>query len=70
MSKPICKICGRPEEEHHAFDPVVAPDGCECDPLFMVVAFGRFFSVCDKFETSQDSDIICRKCMHPERCHK
>ena len=57
--------CGKPEDEHHAFEAVVVPDSCQCD-------YGTWDKklvgpICDSFVGTQFG--YCARCEHDESCH-
>ena len=68
MNKPICKHCGRYEEDHCIFEPVIMPKGCKCDPG----EWGDLRDippVCNKFEPDERDPCICKNCEHDKECH-
>jgi hypothetical protein len=61
-----CGVCGRPEDEHHDFAPIVRPDGCVCD----VESWGNPFDIptpCGSYRG--DADEYCINCEHNQACH-
>ena len=66
-SKTVCKKCGKTEDEHCKFDPVVIPKGCVCNPNNWFVS-GKIPSVCSHHE--EDSSVcLCKNCEHLKECH-
>ena len=58
-----CKHCGKPENEHHEFEPNW-PSWCKCDPH----TWGKLPSpVCAEF--TGDDDQYCSTCEHDKACH-
>lgn len=66
MSDDICGECGQPRSEHHAFVPVVKPEGCKCDPNDWVKP-QAIPPVCKTLDLRKDG--TCYTCEHPEECH-
>lgn len=66
-----CKHCGRPEEEHHAFDPdYKRPEGCQCEPREWLYP-NDIPPVCNEYvEPISKFDGYCKTCEHGEKCHK
>jgi hypothetical protein len=62
----VCAVCGKTEEEHHAWDPVRRPTGCRCS-----VTDWRdrrdIPTVCEKYEG--DGNDYCKRCEHDRKCH-
>jgi len=62
----ICKICGKPESEHHEFIPEkIKPPGCKCDPQEWA---GNIPPVCKEY--AGDGVFYCFNCEHDKRCHE
>jgi hypothetical protein len=61
----MCKICGKPEEDHHVFEPeVVFPKGCVCDRK----TWGDpVRSICHEYVAGEDER--CKNCEHDKCCH-
>jgi hypothetical protein len=64
----LCRICGKSEDDHHAFDPVELPPGCVCDPGTWGESWKKLPPVCDKYDG--DGVENCKKCEHDKECHK
>lgn len=62
--KMVCKLCGKPEEDHCVFEPMM-PEGCICDPGEWS---GEINMVCDQFVG--DKKYPCRVCEHDYQCHR
>ncbi len=64
MIKIVCAVCGKPESEHHAFEPLM-PDGCIC----LHVEWGsEVMPICDHYHG--DGEGRCVECRHDKGCHK
>lgn len=63
----LCKHCGKPESEHHAFEAVERPVGCVCDPALWRTEL-PIPPVCGEY-VSFDDDDACRHCEHDRACH-
>jgi len=64
----VCRICGRPKEDHHDFDPEPIkprPIGCVCDAADWFV--DPIPPVCDEYE--DDGCGMCLNCEHNRECH-
>lgn len=61
----LCLICGRPEHEHHEYQPRLLPDGCKCDD-------GTWGAVIAPICTQYLGDLkgYCQTCEHDKACHK
>lgn len=67
--KRICKLCGRPEEEHCRPEWIEQPDGCVCDPLeWDYHNMDRLPPACE--EHVGDPAGNCERCEHDKACHK
>jgi hypothetical protein len=64
-----CARCGEPESEHHAFEAVTVPDGCQCDlDTWRGV---RIPFACSHFETARRGfPPRCKNCEHDRECHE
>lgn len=67
MDNRPCKHCGRPEDEHCIYSPVLVPPGCVCD----VKTWDRTIDIPPVCEAYQgDGTEYCRRCEHDRACHK
>ena len=63
----MCKICGRPESDHHEYVPrIILPPGCVCDPKTWLRAVPP---VCDRFKPYPANAGRCVNCEHDKACH-
>ena len=66
MTTAICKICGKPESDHHSFIEKPIPPGCVCDPRDWGPVV---WPICDRF--AQSKRIFgCARCQHEKGCHQ
>ena len=68
MAENICRVCGRTESEHHAFEPEFeggTPGNCQCD--LETWRGGTITKICDSYDG--DGHQHCRNCEHDEACH-
>lgn len=65
----VCDECGRSEDEHHTFYPIVLPDTCQCD--HRTWQGGIITAVCEAYAASSptDPDSYCAVCEHDRECH-
>jgi len=62
----ICRICGRPEEDHHVFDGgPLFPEGCVCDPYTWNNE--EISPICEKYVGN--GLTYCERCEHDLGCH-
>jgi hypothetical protein len=63
----VCACCGKSEDAHHAFDPIIRPPGCKCS-----VTDWRdkrnIPPVCSKYKKG-DCGYYCKNCEHDPECH-
>lgn len=62
----LCIYCQRPENEHHAFEGVAMPPGCQCNPLTW--APDELGTICDGYEGTGEAN--CSRCEHDKECHR
>ena len=60
---PVCKHCGKTEEEHCIMFEQKMPDGCQCDPGGWV----GVTPICAQYVG--DGKQYCRTCEHDQACH-
>ncbi len=63
MMVQLCRVCGRPEEEHHEFDAEEMPHGCVCDSA----TWGKVGPICEKYVGNGRTN--CERCEHDLACH-
>lgn len=66
-NEPLCKICGKPESDHHDFEGIHQPKGCVCD----VKTYDGLPipSICSEYVKHDDDDDRCKVCEHDFECH-
>lgn len=65
----ICALCGRTEDEHHAFVPIKKPSSCVCD--IHTWGVDSIPPVCNHYETNgSNNDGYCIHCEHDRDCHR
>ncbi len=65
MSASPCLHCGRPAEDHHEFEPMPMPPGCQCDPGSWSPLTPRV--ICASYRG--DGLEYCWACEHDSECH-
>lgn len=63
----VCACCGKSEDEHHTFVPVMRPAGCKCN----VKDWRRPHEippVCNRYQKG-DCGYYCKNCEHDPECH-
>ena len=62
---PICRHCGKTEDEHCKFDSLVLPAGCKCPPYDWIVCVPP---ICGEY-FNPTLWRGCVNCGHDEACH-
>ena len=65
MPDPICKHCGKTEDEHHEFRALTMPAGCVCDPGTWDAE--KITPICTAYVGTGSS--YCATCEHESGCH-
>lgn len=65
MDEPVCKHCGKTEEEHCERFEKQMPDGCICDPGEWV----HVTPICAEYIPMRGAGSYCKTCEHDEGCH-
>lgn len=64
----FCKVCHKPEDEHHIPEWIEQPETCVCDIWeWNYHEMDRIPPVCEKYDG--DGVENCLKCEHDKGCH-
>lgn len=62
----LCIHCQRPADDHHDFQSIAMPEGCQCDPLTWAPNAPK--PICEGYQG--EGYNYCRRCEHNEECHR
>ena len=62
----LCAICGLPEADHHPFQSLDMPAGCQCDPGTWQDT-ENIRPICEEY--NGDGTEYCLRCDHDASCH-
>jgi len=63
----LCRHCGKPDDQHHGFEPRHMPVGCVCTPGEWIDPVP---APCSCYVPRQGVASSCARCEHDEACHK